>query len=239
MKSLTSSCLPDGGHVYRGKDTSGQPAYCAGFTLLEVLAAMALLSLLLLGVYAGVRSTMHTVKAGSVKIEQLDEIRAAQQFLRRELAQAMVQPMGKDDHGDSIFFVGSVDTMRFVAPLPGYLGRRGPQLIELKLLRSEHGKQLVASLAVLPPDGSAPQALSEPQVLLDGVIDGRFSYRGVDRQGQPLDWQSAWNVPSPSMPNLVAIELTLDQGRPWPRLSVPLRANPATIQGLRGPRGGL
>lgn len=211
-----------------------------GFTLLEVLGAMALLALLLLGVYAGVRSASHTVEAGSVKIEQIDEIRSAQQFLSRELAQAMAQPMGTDKDGNGIFFVGTSDSMRFVAPLPGYLGRMGPQLIEVKLVKGEHGKQLVASLAVLPPNGSAPKPLGDPQVLLDDVIDGSFVYRGVNQQGQPMDWQNDWNAPT-TMPNLVTIKLALAHDRPWPTLSVPLRVNAAAMQGpgnlLRGLRG--
>ncbi|GAB2563149.1 prepilin-type N-terminal cleavage/methylation domain-containing protein [Dyella jejuensis] len=212
----------------------------AGFTLLEVLAALALLALLLLGVYSGVRSATHTVQAGEVKIEQLDEVRSAQMFLRRELAQAMAQAIGHDDNGNGIFFVGDSDSMRFVAPLPGYLGRMGPQLIEVKLVRGDHGKQLVASLAELPPDGSAPKPLGDPQVLVDSVVDGGFSYRGVNQQGQPMDWQSDWKTTG-NMPNLVTIKLALHSGREWPELSVPLRVNAAAMQGpgnlLRGLNG--
>ena len=211
-----------------------------GFTLFEVLGAMVLLALLLLGVYSGVRSATHTVQAGTIKIEQLDEVRSAQQFLRRELAQAMAQSMGMDANGNGIFFVGTADSMRFVAPLPGYLGRMGPQLIEVKLVKGEHGKQLVASLAVLPPNGDKPKPLGDPQVLLDDVIDGSFSYRGVNQQGQPLDWQNDWNTAA-TMPNLVVIKLALAKDRPWPMLSVPLRVNAAALQGpgnlLRGLRG--
>jgi general secretion pathway protein J len=217
-----------------------KPTHVAGFTLLEVLGVMALLALLLLGVYSGVRSATHTVQVGSVKVEQLDEIRSAQQFLRRELAQAMAQSMGQDSNGNAIFFVGTADSMRFVAPLPGYLGRMGPQLIEVKLVQGEHGRQLVASLAVLPPNGSAPKPLGDPQVLLDGVIDGSFNYRGVNQQGQPTDWQNDWNAAA-TMPNLVTIKLALADQRPWPMLSVPLRVNAAALQGpgnlLRGLRG--
>jgi general secretion pathway protein J len=213
----------------------------AGFTLFEVLGALALLALLLLGVYSGVRSATHTVQAGSLKIEQLDEVRSAQEFLRRELAQAMAQPMSLDPSGTGVYFTGGADTMRFVAPLPGYLGRMGPQLIELRLVNGEHGKQLVASLAVLPPNGGALKPLGEPQVLVDGVIDGSFSYRGITQQGQPMDWQDNWNSPG-TMPNLVTIKLALGGDRPWPMVSVPLRANAAALQGpgtlLRGLRGG-
>lgn len=208
----------------------------AGFTLFEVLAALALLSLLLLGVYSGVRSATHTVASGELKIEQLDEVRSSQQFLRRELMQAMAQPIAHDDNGNNIFFVGSSDEMRFVAPLPGYLGRLGPQLIDVKLVSDDKGKQLVASLAEMPPDGSPLRPLGEPQVLVDGVVDGHFSYRGMNAQGQPMDWQDDWTFTG-NMPSIVDIKLTLANGREWPLLSAPLRVNAAATRGpglLRG-----
>lgn len=212
----------------------------AGFTLLEVLAAMALLALLLLGVYSGVRSATHTVEAGSLKIEQIDQVRSAQQFLRRELAQAMAQAITRDDSGNSTYFIGSGTEMRFVAPLPGYLGRMGPQLIRIKLVPGDKGERLEATLAVLPPDGSAPKPLGDPQVLVDGISGGGFSYRGLNAQGQPMDWQSDWKEAN-TMPNVVTIKLALENGREWPLLSAPLRVNPAAAQGpgnlLRGLRG--
>jgi general secretion pathway protein J len=211
--------------------------HTAGFTLFEVLAALALLSLLLLGVYAGIRSSTHTVESGELKIEQLDEVRSSQQFLRRELMQAMAQAIAHDDNGNNIFFVGSSDEMRFVAPLPGYLGRMGPQLIDVKLVSTDKdGKQLVASLAELPPDGSPLRPLGDPQVLVDGVVDGAFSYRGLNAQGQPMDWQDDWKFTG-NMPSIVEIKLTLANGREWPLLSAPLRVNAAATQGpgmLRG-----
>jgi general secretion pathway protein J len=213
----------------------------AGFTLLEVLGALALLALLLLGVYSGVRSATHTVRAGTLKIEQLDDVRSAQMFLRRELEQAMTQPIDHDENGNNIYFVGSSNEMRFVAPLPGYLEQLGPQLIDVKLVSAgDKGKQLVASLIMLPPDGSKPKPLGDPQVLVDGVIDGGFSYRGLNQQGQPTDWQSDWKNTG-NMPNVVTIKLALQNGREWPQLSAPLRVNAAATQGpgnlLRGLRG--
>ena len=211
--------------------------HTAGFTLFEVLAALALLSLLLLGVYAGIRSATHTVESGELKIEQLDQVRSSQQFLRRELMQALAQAIAHDDNGNNIFFVGSSDEMRFVAPLPGYLGRMGPQLIDVKLVSTDKdGKQLVASLAELPPDGSPLHPLGDPQVLVDGVVDGAFSYRGLNAQGQPMDWQDDWKFAG-NMPSIVEIKLTLANGREWPLLSAPLRVNAAAAQGpglLRG-----
>jgi general secretion pathway protein J len=213
----------------------------AGFTLLEVLGALVLLSLLLLGVYSGIRTATHTVHAGEVKIGQMDEIRSSQQFLRRELSQALAQAIARDADGNSVFFAGSAHEMRFVAPLPGYLGRLGPQLQQLKLVSDgEGGMRLEASFAVLPPDGSEPQPVGDAQVLVDGIRGGGFRYRGRDKMGQVGDWQDDWKD-SQTMPSLVDIDLTLDGGRVWPQLRAPLRVDAAAMQGpgdlLRGLRG--
>jgi general secretion pathway protein J len=113
----------------------------------------------------------------------------------------------------------------------------GPQLIDVKLVSTDKdGKQLVASLAELPPDGSPLHPLGDPQVLVDGVVDGAFSYRGLNAQGQPMDWQDDWKFTG-NMPSIVEIKLTLANGREWPLLSAPLRVNAAATQGpglLRG-----
>jgi type II secretory pathway component PulJ len=99
-----------------------------------VLGALALLALLLLGVYSGIRTATQSVQAGGAAIERLDRIRSAQEFLRRELAQAMAQPIGRDDRGDALYFKGTPHELSFVAPLPGYLGKLGPQVQTLALV---------------------------------------------------------------------------------------------------------
>lgn len=211
----------------------------AGFTLLEVLAALVLLALLLVGVYSGIRTATHSVRSGTAAIERIDQMRSAQQFLRRELAQSLTQPISHTDHGEPIYFEGSAREMRYVAPLPGYLGKLGPQLQRLQLVDDGHGGlRLELSLALLPPDGQPPQPLGEPQVLLDHIKAGSFTYRGVDRQGAALPWSPAW-ADGRLLPQLVRVELQVLGTVDWPQLDVPLRVNPAQA-GLPqlGPRGG-
>lgn len=198
----------------------------AGFTLLEVLAALVLLALLLVGVYSGIRTASHSVRSGTAAIERIDQVRSAQQFLRRELAQSMLQPIGRTDRGEPVYFEGSAREMRYVAPLPGYLGKLGPQLQRLQLVDDGHGGlRLELSLALLPPDGEAPQPLGEPQVLLDQIKSGGFSYRGVDAQDAVVPWSPAW-PDGPRLPQLVRIELEAAGTVAWPSLEVPLRASP-------------
>ena len=217
----------------------------AGFSLLEVLLALVLLTLLLLGVYSGVRTATHSVRAGTATVQRRDQVRSAQHLLRQELAQAMVAPIGRDANGDSIYFKGAGREMSFVAPLPGYLGKLGPQMQTLSLVDDgKGGLRLELPLALLPPDGAPPKPLGKPQVLLDHIHSGSFEYRGVDARGQPGDWQGNW-PDGRLMPRLVRIKLAPQGTTPWPELEAPLRIDPASglmlqgpLQRLRGLRGG-
>ncbi|WP_343214833.1 prepilin-type N-terminal cleavage/methylation domain-containing protein [Dyella terrae] len=202
-----------------------------GFTLLEVLGALALFAILLMGVYSGVRTATHTVRSGEAAIERVDQVRSAQQFLRRELAQARAVPLAHTDKGDPIYFKGDAHELRFVAPLPGYLGRLGPQLQALKLVSNGDGtSRLEASFALMPPDGSAPKSLGDPEVLVDHVRDGTFSYRSPDTADRAGDWRNAWDDVR-AMPRIVRIVLQLDGTSTWPELDAPLRVDAAAIQG--------
>ena len=203
----------------------------AGFTLLEILAALVLLALLLLGVYSGIASASRSVRSGTAAIERMDELRAAQQFLRRELAQSVAAPISHTDRGEPVYFHGSAHEMSYVAPLPGYLGKLGPQLQQLQLVDDgDGGMRLELRLALLPPDGQPPQALGEPQVLFDHVGQGRFSYRGVDPDGAALPWSNEWTAER-SLPDLVRIELQPQGRTSWPRLDIPLRIQPLQAGG--------
>lgn len=202
-----------------------------GFTLLEVLGALALLALLLLGVYSGVRTATKAVRSGEAAIGRLDEVRSAQQFLRREVAQARAMALAHADNGDPVFFSGDAHEVKFVAPLPGYLGKLGPQLQQLKLVPDgKGGSRLEASFALMPPDGSAPHALGEPEVLLDHIRSGSFSYRSADSLQKPGEWRDEWKDVR-AMPRIVRVALKLEDGAEWPLLEAPLRVDASAVQG--------
>ena len=208
-----------------------------GFSLLEVLGALALMALLLLGVYSGVRTATRSVRSGSAAVERLDQLRSTQQFMRQELAQVQAVPQGRDQNGDSIYFTGDAQSMRFVAPLPGYLGKLGPQLQEWKLVSNgKGGSRLEVRFALLPPDGSDAKPLGEPEVLMDDVRDGHFSYRTPDLPDQAGSWQATWPDPR-LLPRVVRVELKLDGLHDWPRLDAPLRIDPTAGQQMDLLRG--
>ncbi|UPG94929.1 prepilin-type N-terminal cleavage/methylation domain-containing protein [Luteibacter aegosomatissinici] len=212
-----------------------------GFSLMEVLAALALLSIVLLGVYSGISTAGRIVRSGDRAIERMDEVRSTQAYLRSELAQALVMPFGETDDGDPVVFAGASDKITFVAPMPGYLSRLGPQMQVVALVADGRDDyRLEVSLFLLPPDGSEPKALGDPQVLLRGIHKGTFSYRGMDEQNKPMDWQEKW-ADGRRTPSLVRIALDLDGTTAFPTMIAPLRIDPSASRNgfslSRGSRG--
>lgn len=243
VASCTSSSTARTGAACRVVRARNRTVFCyrcehrkqaAGFTLMEVLGALVLLTVLLVGVYGGVRSAIHGVRSGSAAIARVDQISSAQRFLRRELTQAMAQPMARDDQGAPIYFAGNTHEMRYVAPLPGYLGKLGPQLQVLRLASDgKGGLRLQLQLALLPPDGQPPKPLGEPQVLVDHIKAGAFSYRGRNGQGKELPWADTWQG-SRLMPQLVRVQLRPQGQYDWPELDVPLRIDARAAVGHVG-----
>jgi general secretion pathway protein J len=208
---------------------------------MEVLAALALLSIVLLGVYSGISTAGRIVRSGDQAIERMDDVRSSQAYLRSVLAQALVMPFGETDDGDPIVFTGAVNKLTFVAPMPGYLSRLGPQMQTVALVEDGRDSyRLEVSLYMLPPDGSEPKALGEPQVLLRGIRKGAFAYRGMDDQNKPMDWQETWGD-GRRTPSLVRIALDLDGGTVFPTMVAPLRIDPSASRNgfslSRGSRG--
>lgn len=211
-----------------------------GFSLMEVLAALALLTIVLLGVYSGISTASRIVRSGSGAIERMDEIRSAQTYLRGELAQALVIPFGQTDDGDPVVFDGDDHMLRFVAPMPGYLSRLGPQLHTVKLVDDGHSSyRLEVTLALLPPDGGDAQPIGEPEVLMRGIRKGAFAYRGMDDQDRPGDWQDTWGDHRRT-PSLVRLTLETEGNVAFPTLVAPIRIDPSASRNgflSRGSRG--
>jgi len=203
-----------------------------GFSLLEVLSALALLSLLLLGVFYGIQTTTHSVNIGSAAMERNDEARSLQQFLRRDLLQARAIPWRKDALDNGVVFEGEPRRMRFVAPLPGYLDRNGPQLQTLVLVDDGKGRlKLELGSAPLTSGGAGVEV--EPEVLVTSLGEGRFRYYGREREGMEARWRDRWDILG-RMPELVSIELGRDKPErddavAWLWLQAPIRQAPDAI----------
>ena len=211
-----------------------------GFSLLEVLLAMVLLALLIGGAYSGIRMAANAMRVGEAAIDRTDRLRTAQEFLRHQLSRLL--PLiwaSNDSNGQTYVFEGNDRSMRFVAPMPGYLSKGGPYVQTLELVRGKDGLQLQFSDAMLNGFDveKAKSSNVEPVVLLDRIRSGRFEYRTLDDQGKLTDWSSSWPDPGVT-PLVVRIDLTMQPGVqvPWPVLDVPMMLNAGAVRpGLRAP----
>ncbi|MET0616192.1 MAG: hypothetical protein ABWZ54_00385, partial [Luteibacter sp.] len=154
----------------------------------------------------------------------------------------LIVPFAETDDGDPIVFSGDATTLRFVAPMPRYLSRLGPQLQAVSLVRDGNdGYRLEVALSLLPPNGGEPRPIGEPEVLLRGIRKGAFSYRGMDDKNQPGDWQESWDD-TRRTPSLIRLALDVGGNVAFPTLVAPIRLDPTAsrngfslTRGTRGP----
>lgn len=211
-----------------------------GFTLIEILVAVSLLALMVLGAMAALSTSVRAVRSGEALVSRTDSVRIAQEFMRRQLSQAMALPFERtDDLGMIFVFEGDATQMKFVAPMPGHLARGGPHVQILSITRGDKGQRVEFSHAQL--NGYEPDRRGDderpPVLVLDGLAEARFEYRTVDENGVATDWLREWENPQflPMMVRLVA-EFPRDRPQRWPELEIPVMAGSTGVVGGFGSR---
>lgn len=188
-----------------------------GFTLLEILVVLSLLSVLLLLVGGALLGANRAVFKAQRYTVSLDETRAAHQFLRNAISEALPLDITEDDSQAEGFFIGTAERLQFVATLPGVLGG-GIQRFTLQRVEQD----LQVAFSQLESHTNALR--DEPQVLLHNVEALQFSYRGVSPLGQPTGWLSVWPWPK-RLPAAVRIDASVNGPLPWVTQVIALRLN--------------
>ncbi|KFE52692.1 prepilin-type N-terminal cleavage/methylation domain-containing protein [Pseudomonas syringae] len=190
-----------------------------GFTLLEILLVLSLMGVLLTLVGGALLGANRAVLKAQRYTTSLDEMRAAQRFLRSSIGQALPLDSSEDDSESSGFFVGSVQRLQFVATLPGTLGGG----IQLHTLELKGGDLQVAFAQVQSSaDGTVAKPWGDPQVLVHDVEELQLSYRGVSPKGEATGWISDWPWPT-RLPRAVRIDAKVNGPVPWLAEVVALR----------------
>jgi len=205
-----------------------------GFTLVEVLLALVLMGMLLSLAYGGLRASTRAADKGQAILEQSGRIRMAHQFVRKQLNQMAFLGFAENEtDGGRVVFEGDARKIRFVAPMPGYLGFGGPQVQELALVPGKDGDELVLSHALL--QGFEEQNLyqREPIVLVDKIESAEFSFLGRDEEGELTTWVNQWDQPG-ILPASVALEIefTDEVYLKWPLLTASVRVDSSALDDL-------
>jgi len=206
-----------------------------GFTLVEMLLAMTLMSMLLALAYGGLRASTRATEKGQQILDDSNRIRMAHQFVRKQLTQLLPLAFEEDEAQQvRTVFRGDRQRIRYVAQMPGYLGFGGPQVQELEFVRGEEGLELVLSHALL--QGYEEDYLYErqPILLLDKVQTAEFSFLGIDENGEMTQWSPDWEDET-VLPAAVAlnVEFVEDVYIQWPELTTSVRIDQSAVGGDR------
>jgi prepilin-type N-terminal cleavage/methylation domain-containing protein len=177
--------------------------HAGGFTLVEMLVALALAALVGTLLLHGVRLAATALDRHGRRAERLDDRRAMADLLRRTLSAAVAG--GFDGQADSLHCLSIVEDA-------------GAGLYRIDIAREGNHVTLRRRLAQ-PATDLAADPLGAAAVL-SGVAVFRLAYFGAASGAEPV-WQSAWKALA-GLPRLVRVSLDLAGQPPRPPLVVTL-----------------
>ncbi|MGY3450430.1 PulJ/GspJ family protein [Bradyrhizobium sp. USDA 4353] len=163
----------------------------AGFTLIEVLVAMALMGLLVSALAAITAQWIPNWNRGLHRIQRNESLSVALDRISADIAAAeFIRPDGQTK---SVLFEGSETSVTFIRVSLGPRSGRGLDLVRISEIGDGDGAVLVRKRAGFAP-GSARE-LVDPIVLLQAPYRVSFTYAGAERNWVP-SWQGAEKLPA-------------------------------------------
>lgn len=196
-----------------------------GFTLLETLVALTLLALMLAVLTGSIRFAGQSRDAAAAKLDSMENMRIASDFLRQTVTQAHPKRWLKVV-GRPFVFRGEQNELAMAAPLTARVGVGGLFLLKFFLVDGEkgHGKKLVMAREFPEPNAQEMPDFSsaETVVLAEHLAELEFGYLGRDDEAADPTWRDDWKEGG-RMPEAVRIRIRTDKGAAWPEMIIPLR----------------
>ena len=210
----------------------------SGFTLVELLLAITLLSMLLALAYGGLHAATHATDRGQVILEESGRLRMAHQFVRKQLNQAIPLAFSQADgetagNKEAEVFLGSAHSIRFVGPMPGYLGFGGPQVQQLSIVSGEHGFELVLEHALVQGFEESHLSERDPIPLIDRIASAEFQFLARDETGELVPWTSTWEDAT-QLPVAISLDIEFEEGAytEWPLLVAAVKIDPEVVEAV-------
>ena len=198
-----------------------------GFTLVEVLVVISLLSLLMLAMGSALRTTAQTEERVDQRLQRTDEIRVASGFLRSVLGRVSARkkavPLAVGEN--PFIFSGENHELRWIGIMPARYGAGGRYHFRLALEALPAGQALVVRFTPWIDDvASLDWSRAETYALVADVA--KMALRYEDANVEPPVWTSRWSVPD-RLPQRVTMSLSTLHG-PWPDLVIAMRIAPGS-----------
>lgn len=189
----------------------------AGFTLVELLAAIGLLSLVSVILLGTLHFGLKAWERGTVHADRVDHVALVQNFLRRAIEDAypfFTVEAAKSGHVD---FEGTADSLRLLSSASHALKGGGRSRLSLTLARGRQGADLVVAATHEWTNDTDKAA----KILLANIQSVELSYLGRGRSDREAVWRAQWTG-EPRLPRLVRVRVSFPPGdaRAWPELVV-------------------
>lgn len=205
----------------------------AGFTLVEILVVMTLMSVIMLALGAAMRTMAQTEERVDQRLHRADEMRVATNFLSSTLGRISARKsQAPTQVGSSLaLFSATPGAVMWIGVMPARYGAGGRYFFHLALERQGEKSNLV--IRFTPWTGAAvfPNwAAAESRVMVSDVT--RLSLEYALSDGSGLAWQSDWTDPQ-VLPGRIRISLRTAVAE-WPQITIALRQLPAGDNGRGG-----
>jgi general secretion pathway protein J len=199
--------------------------FTRGFTLVEILIATTLFSLVLTMIFSALYTGSRSWHAGEVQVETNDQYRIGLGFIRKYLSQAT--PISQIDGRERrLLFKGESHELHFISELPAYSGGSSHHLLSLVVEEKDDVASLMLFYQPMRPDIEINANLLESDVesiaLLSDIDGFEISYFGREQLDTGPDWFDRWDNDE-LMPEMISILLTTtNQKQLIPELLIPL-----------------
>jgi general secretion pathway protein J len=203
----------------------GKSAKSAGFTLLELLIALGLTSVLSLVAYTSLSICLRAMRQGQAAAEYVQELRVSQTILARSLSSAVNGSLA-----NRIYFIGNAREMRFFTAVPLEAYNMGG-IYHWRVLagQDEPDKMILAVEQTRNVNWFRdPEGVEVRQILMDSLSSLRFAYGQGDQEYE--NWESET---AKALPDWVRVYLT-PKGREPQVWLIPLHVS-VFKQDLKGP----
>jgi general secretion pathway protein J len=195
-----------------------------GFTLLEMLVALAIVGLLMTIVQQGLSFAVNTRERMLARSDAVQQLVLARELVTRQLERAQLIGWGQGE-AKRLAFQAGPEVLRFVTPTPAYQAGPGWQLWELRLVDDGEARRLLL-LRRAPLDYTQPgfEVLErvEPRRLATIAAPVQFAYFDPGAEGRKPGWLEKWSA-TDRLPRLVRLTDPTSNGA-WPDLVMAVRA---------------
>jgi len=200
-----------------------------GFTLIEVLIAMTLLSIMVVLLFSSLKICADSWEKGESKITDVNEVAVVYNFFQRHLSEAkpLWNDLSSEEEERTFSFQGKAQSLQFISAFPASAGRSGLQLFSLDLQEEDNDQVIKVTITPFFPVAEGSEWHKEDVTLIKHVNDFSLAYFGSDDGVSEGSWEEEW-LDKEVLPRLVKINIKLENGIFWPEMIIDLKITGTT-----------